>query len=157
MNATELQKENERLKKLLSRQAAELSGQVIELEQAREHHTAVVTQFSQALEAKQRSIAQLEHQIKLLLQKIKGSRQERIDPDQLTLFSLEELEQIVKKLESEGLSLEDSLEMFEKGIKLSRQCAKKLSEAEKKVATLLKELEKERQEDVSPQDHQQSA
>ena len=91
MNATELQKENEQLKKLLSQQAAELS-------QSHEQHTAVVAQFSQALEAKQRSIAQLEHQIKLLLQKIKGSRQERIDPDQLTLFSMEELEQIAEQL-----------------------------------------------------------
>ena len=91
MNATELQKENERLKKLLSQQAAELF-------QSREQHTAVVTEFSQALEAKQRSIAQLEHQIKLLLQKIRGSRQERIDPDQLTLFSMEELEQIAEQL-----------------------------------------------------------
>ena len=91
MNATELQKENARLKKLLSQQAAELS-------QSREQHTAVVAEFSQALEAKQRSIAQLEHQIKLLLQKIRGSRQERIDPDQLTLFSLEELQQIAEQL-----------------------------------------------------------
>ena len=91
MNATELQKENERLKKLLSQQAAELS-------QSREQHTAVVAQFSEVLQAKQRSIAQLEHQIKLLLQKIRGSRQERIDPDQLTLFSLEELQQIAEQL-----------------------------------------------------------
>jgi exodeoxyribonuclease VII small subunit len=57
--------------------------------------------------------------------------------------ALHELEEIVSKLESEELPLEDSLELFEKGIKLSRLCTKKLSEAEKKVEALLKELEKE--------------
>ena len=51
------------------------------------------------MESKQRQIAALEHQIKLLLQRIRGSRQERIDPDQLLLFSVEELEQLAEQLE----------------------------------------------------------
>ncbi|WP_425597389.1 IS66 family transposase zinc-finger binding domain-containing protein, partial [Thalassobaculum salexigens] len=37
--------------------------------------------------------------MKLLLQRIKGSRQERINPDQLMLFSLEELQAIADELE----------------------------------------------------------
>lgn len=57
--------------------------------------------------------------------------------------ALSELEEIVTQLESTELPLEDSLELFERGIKLSRLCSKKLSEAEKKVDQLLKELEKE--------------
>ena len=57
--------------------------------------------------------------------------------------ALGELEEIVSKLESADLPLEDSLDLFEKGIKLSRLCSKKLAEAEKKVDLLLKELEKE--------------
>ena len=57
--------------------------------------------------------------------------------------AMKELEEIVSKLEAEELPLEDSLELFEKGIKLSRLCAKKLSEAEKKVDLLLEELAKE--------------
>jgi exodeoxyribonuclease VII small subunit len=57
--------------------------------------------------------------------------------------ALGELEEIVVKLESTDLPLEDSLELFEKGIKLSRICTKKLSEAEKKVDQLLKEIEKD--------------
>jgi transposase len=120
MNATELQQENERLKELLkqaqhalSTQTAELEQERVERLQAREQHAtevkqheaeakqheAEIQQFAQTLEDKQRSIAQLEHQIKLLLQKIKGSRQEWIDPDQLTLFSLEELEEIAAQLQ----------------------------------------------------------
>jgi exodeoxyribonuclease VII small subunit len=57
--------------------------------------------------------------------------------------ALKELEEIVSKLESSELPLEDSLELFEKGIRLSRLCTKKLTEAEKKVDLLLKELAKD--------------
>ncbi|MFH1017095.1 MAG: exodeoxyribonuclease VII small subunit [Pseudomonadota bacterium] len=63
--------------------------------------------------------------------------------------ALKELEEIVSKLESSELPLEDSLELFEKGIKLSRLCTKKLTEAEKKVDQLLKELEKDASGEVS--------
>lgn len=76
MNATELRKENERLKELLA-------GVQQELQQAHAQHQAVSQQFTQTLEEKQREITSLEHQIKLLLQRIRGSRQEQIDPDQL--------------------------------------------------------------------------
>ncbi len=57
--------------------------------------------------------------------------------------ALKELEEIVSRLESSELPLEDSLELFEKGIKLSRFCTKKLTEAEKRVDQLLKELKKD--------------
>ncbi len=64
--------------------------------------------------------------------------------------ALKELEEIVSKLESEELPLEDSLGLFEKGIKLSKVCSKKLSEAEKKVDLLLDELAKEEKSDGRP-------
>ncbi len=51
---------------------------------------------------------------------------------------LEELEQVVKKLEDGELPLEKSLELFEKGVKLSESCHKQLREAEHKVEILLK-------------------
>lgn len=41
----------------------------------------------------------MEHKIKELLLKIRGSRQERIDPDQLLLFSFDELKELAEKLE----------------------------------------------------------
>jgi len=53
--------------------------------------------------------------------------------------ALQKLEAIVKRLEDGNLSLEESLKAFEEGMRLSRFCAKKLDEAEKKVEILLKD------------------
>ncbi|GAA4351084.1 exodeoxyribonuclease VII small subunit [Kangiella taiwanensis] len=50
---------------------------------------------------------------------------------------LSELESIVEQLESGELPLEDALKVFEKGVKLSRQCQQMLSEAEQKVTILM--------------------
>ena len=52
--------------------------------------------------------------------------------------SLKELEEIVGRLEEGDLPLEQSLELFEQGIRLSRDCQKRLDEAERKVEILLK-------------------
>lgn len=52
--------------------------------------------------------------------------------------SLKELEQIVDQLEGGDLSLEESLELFEQGVRLSRECQKRLDDAERKVEILLK-------------------
>jgi exodeoxyribonuclease VII small subunit len=48
------------------------------------------------------------------------------------------LEEIVTKMEGGSLSLEDSLKLFEEGVKHSRELQKTLSEAEEKVKVLLK-------------------
>lgn len=50
---------------------------------------------------------------------------------------LTRLEEIVKKMEDGELSLDDSLKLFEEGVKLSRDCNKELSEAEQKVKKLV--------------------
>lgn len=47
------------------------------------------------------------------------------------------LEEIVGLMESGNLSLDDSLKMFEEGVKLSRECNSQLLEAEQKVKVLL--------------------
>jgi exodeoxyribonuclease VII small subunit len=47
------------------------------------------------------------------------------------------LEEIVTKMESGDLTLEDSLKFFEEGVKLSRECNTQLTQAEQKVKTLL--------------------
>jgi exodeoxyribonuclease VII small subunit len=52
--------------------------------------------------------------------------------------SLKELEQIVEQLETGDLPLEHSLELFEQGVRLSRDCQKRLDEAERRVELLLK-------------------
>ncbi len=53
--------------------------------------------------------------------------------------ALERLEEIVKELESGDLPLEQSLKLFEEGIKLSRICNKRLEDAERRVEILLKD------------------
>lgn len=50
--------------------------------------------------------------------------------------SLEELQQIAAKLEEGRISLDESIELFEKGVGLARSCQKLLDEAEKKVSML---------------------
>ena len=50
---------------------------------------------------------------------------------------LTRLEEIVTKMESGEMTLEDSLKFFEEGVKLSRECNQQLSQAEQKVKMLL--------------------
>jgi exodeoxyribonuclease VII small subunit len=52
--------------------------------------------------------------------------------------NLDELEGLVEALESGGLSLEDSLKTFEKGVRITRECQEALKEAEQKVNLLTK-------------------
>lgn len=52
--------------------------------------------------------------------------------------SLDELERIVRQLEEGDLPLDRSLELFEQGVRLSRECQKRLDEAERKVEILLR-------------------
>ncbi|MEG0138321.1 MAG: exodeoxyribonuclease VII small subunit [Clostridia bacterium] len=51
--------------------------------------------------------------------------------------SLEELENVVNELEIGNLDLEQAIEKFEKGIKLSKECSEKLDKAEKKINILV--------------------
>ena len=52
--------------------------------------------------------------------------------------SLEELEQIVTQLEAGDLPLKRAMELFERGVKLSRSCQQQLDEAERRVEMLVK-------------------
>ena len=53
--------------------------------------------------------------------------------------ALQQLEQLVQKLEKGELPLEESLALYEEGIRLSRLCHGKLEEAEGKIAMLMKD------------------
>ena len=53
--------------------------------------------------------------------------------------SLEELERIVRELEQGELTLEKSLELFEQGVKLSRECQDRLSQAERRIEILMRD------------------
>ena len=50
--------------------------------------------------------------------------------------AIAELETIVKKLEEGDLALEKSLELYERGVQLSRFCHAKLEEAERRIEIL---------------------
>ena len=51
--------------------------------------------------------------------------------------ALEELEQIVERMEAGEISLEESLKQFERGINLTRTCQQALREAEQRVQQLV--------------------
>ena len=62
-------------------------------------------------------------------------QQTRFDFEQ----AMEDLEALVSSMEDGELSLEDSLQAFEKGIKLTRKCQAALKQAEQKVQVLINE------------------
>ncbi|MCL2337213.1 MAG: exodeoxyribonuclease VII small subunit [Firmicutes bacterium] len=51
--------------------------------------------------------------------------------------ALARLEELVNKLEEGNLPLEESLQLFAEGIKLTRQCSRKLEQAEKQISILM--------------------
>jgi exodeoxyribonuclease VII, small subunit len=53
--------------------------------------------------------------------------------------SLEELERIVRQLEQGELTLEKSLELFEQGVTLSRDCQERLNQAERRIEILMRD------------------
>ncbi|MEP7149758.1 MAG: exodeoxyribonuclease VII small subunit [Acidobacteriota bacterium] len=53
--------------------------------------------------------------------------------------SLAELETIVAQLENGELPLEESLKLFETGVKLSRECRERLNDAERRIEVLMKD------------------
>ncbi|MGL6162180.1 exodeoxyribonuclease VII small subunit [Microbulbifer sp.] len=53
--------------------------------------------------------------------------------------ALEELEELVERLEAGDLPLEEALADFERGVKLTRECQQKLASAEQKVKVLMEE------------------
>ncbi len=54
---------------------------------------------------------------------------------------LASLERIVRELERGDLPLERSLELFEQGVRLSRECQERLNEAERRIEVLLRDGE----------------
>ncbi|MDT8387034.1 MAG: exodeoxyribonuclease VII small subunit [Thiogranum sp.] len=63
--------------------------------------------------------------------------------------ALAELEALVEKMEQGDMSLDDSLQQFERGVQLTRSCQQALQAAEQKVQLL---LEKNGQEALEPLD-----
>ena len=57
--------------------------------------------------------------------------------------AMKQLEETVSKLESGEVSLEEAMELFEKGVSLSKTCQKLLSEAQLKVTKLIAQSDSE--------------
>jgi len=53
--------------------------------------------------------------------------------------ALKRLEEIVQRMEGGDLKLEDSLGLFEEGVRLTRVCSQRLDEAEKKIERLTRD------------------
>ena len=64
---------------------------------------------------------------------------------------LDDLEKVVKELEAGELSLERSLELFEKGMVLSETCRKQLEDAETRVEALIRKEGKLQPEPFRPE------
>jgi exodeoxyribonuclease VII small subunit len=63
--------------------------------------------------------------------------------------AMEQLQQTVKRLESGELTLEQALQNFEEGVRLSRLCQEQLAAAEQRVEILMK-TNAEGQADLQP-------
>ena len=59
---------------------------------------------------------------------------------------MQELESIVQKLDNETVSLEESLDLYQRGMKLSTACDSTLKDAEKKMNARSKKRRKENEE-----------
>jgi len=51
--------------------------------------------------------------------------------------AFKELEDVVRRLEGGGLTLDETIALFERGMKLAEHCGQKLDEAELKVSQLV--------------------
>lgn len=74
------------------------------------------------------------------------------NPDQVAQFeqSLDELEQLVTRMEESEMGLDDSLKSFERGVALYRNCQSALEQAELRVKLLLDPSKPETAEPFDP-------
>ncbi|PTI43263.1 exodeoxyribonuclease VII small subunit [Staphylococcus xylosus] len=67
---------------------------------------------------------------------------------------MKELENIVQKLDNENVSLEESLNLYQRGMKLSATCDETLKDAEKKVNELMADEHTDNYDDVVKEDNE---
>jgi exodeoxyribonuclease VII small subunit len=79
-----------------------------------------------------------------------GMSDKQNEPDVKFEAALEQLETIVGKLEGGELDLEESMTLFEEGVKLAKACQKKLDAAEKRIEKLVKD--RDGKPDTAPMD-----
>jgi transposase len=72
----------------------------------RQQHGQIVAQYEETVQSQQKKLRQLEHRLAQLLRRYYGPKQERVDPDQLMLFSQDELQQLIEELSEDNSSQE---------------------------------------------------
>ena len=65
---------------------------------------------------------------------------------------IEKLEDITNKLEKEKLSLDESVKLFEEGMRISKECNTKLEDAEKRITVLINDNDEIKEENFSPEE-----
>ena len=65
---------------------------------------------------------------------------------------IEKLEDITIKLEKEHLSLDESVKLFEEGMKISKECNSKLEDAEKRITILINTNDEIKEENFIPEE-----
>ncbi len=65
---------------------------------------------------------------------------------------IEKLEEITNKLEKEQLSLDESVKLFEEGMKISKDCNAKLEDAEKRITILINTNNEIKEENFIPEE-----
>jgi len=65
---------------------------------------------------------------------------------------LQQLEQLVERMESGDITLEESLAVFEQGIKLTRECQTMLEQAEQRIQVLIQDNDQIKIEPLSQTD-----
>lgn len=65
---------------------------------------------------------------------------------------MQKLEEITDKLEKEQLSLDDSVKLFEEGMKISKKCNSKLEDAEKRITILINQNDEIKEENFVPEE-----
>lgn len=65
---------------------------------------------------------------------------------------MSKLEEITDKLEKEQLSLDESVDLFEKGMEISKKCNSKIEDAEKRITILINQDNELKEENFIPED-----
>ena len=65
---------------------------------------------------------------------------------------IEKLEDITNKLEKEQLSLDESVKLFEEGMKISKECNSKLEDSEKRITILINKNDEISEENFIPEE-----
>ncbi len=78
-----------------------------------------------------------------------------MNPKEIESLSFEDsyarLEQVIQKLEAGELSLDESVALYEEGMRLARHCGRKLDDAELRVTRLLSAVAGEMDKETTPE------